>query len=74
MLQSDDEAIIAAHHARDVATLVRIYRTEADRRAEQCDVDAECFFLTQAYVWALEGGHPDANTLHSRLKAYGREA
>ncbi len=74
MPPNDDAALIAAHHARDIETLVRIYLAEADRRAEQHDVDAECFFLTQAYVWALDGGHPEAERLHARLKAHGRDA
>ena len=74
MPQNDDATLIAAHKARDVETLVRIYRAEADRLGDRGEVDAECFFLTQAYVWALEAGHPDTADLHARLKAHGREA
>jgi hypothetical protein len=65
-----DAALIAAHEAGDSVRLVRLYT-----RAANCadDVDAECFFLTQAYVFALQTGAPEATALHARLKAYGRE-
>ena len=47
---------------------------EAAGRLERAgDTDAACFFLTQAYVFALEGGLPAARHLHRRLAAHGRE-
>lgn len=64
----------AAVQARDVARLVALYLTEADRLEAAGDIDAACFYLTQAYVWALEAGRPEARDLHARLKAAGREA
>ena len=38
------------------------------------EIDAACFFLTHAYVFALEAGASEAGVLHARLKAQGREA
>ena len=32
-----------------------------------------CFFLTHAYIFALDVGDPRARALHLRLKAQGRE-
>ena len=37
------------------------------------DADAAGFFLTHAYVWALELGDPAAANLRARLVAEGRE-
>jgi hypothetical protein len=66
-----DTAMIAAHEAHDSAALVRLYTQAADTAN---DLDASCFFLTHAYVFALEAGAPDARALHSRLVRHGREA
>lgn len=64
-------ALLAAHDADDRAALIRLY-TQAAEGAE--DTDAACFFLTQAYVFALEPGAPEARDLRARLIAQGREA
>lgn len=66
-----DTAMIAAHEAHDNAALVRLYTQAADTVN---DIDASCFYLTHAYVFALEAGAPNARALHSRLVKYGREA
>lgn len=68
--QALDAALIAAHEAGDGRRLVGLYTQAADQAN---DVDAECFFLTHAYVFALQTGAPEADMLHARLKAYGRE-
>jgi len=65
-----DAALLAAHAAGDGAALVTHYTTAADLAP---DAAAEGFFLTIAYVYALEAGHPAAPALHARLKAAGRE-
>jgi hypothetical protein len=66
-----DTAILAAHAADDRRALARLYARAADRLN---DLDAACFFLTHAYVFALESGAPEAAHLHARLAAHGREA
>lgn len=66
-----DAAMIRAHAAGDHAALVRHYAQAADQAA---DLDAACFYLTHAYVFALEAGAPEAQALHARLVAHGREA
>lgn len=65
-----DARILAAHAEGDRAALIRLYTQAADMTQ---DVDASCFFLTYAYIFALEAGAPEAATLHTRLKALGRE-
>jgi hypothetical protein len=68
-----DAALLAAHAAGDERALVRLY-ADAARAAELArDVDRACFFLTQAYVFALASGASEAGALHARLLAHGRE-
>ncbi|MEM6897888.1 MAG: hypothetical protein AAF576_10910, partial [Pseudomonadota bacterium] len=61
-------ALLAAHGARDNDRIVTLYTQAAD---DAGDVDAEMFFLTHAYVFALEAGHAEAPVLRARLKAQG---
>lgn len=62
-------ALLAAHKADDKPALVRLYTQAADMAA---DVDAACFFLTHAYVFALEIADTAVKVLHARLAAEGR--
>ncbi|MCM2562385.1 hypothetical protein M8756_09510 [Lutimaribacter sp. EGI FJ00015] len=65
-----DGRLLAAHAREDRAALIGLY-TEAGDSVN--DFDAACFYLTHAYVFALEAGAPEAAALHGRLKAAGRE-
>jgi len=66
------QALLEAHASEDLDALVRLY-TEAGNGSEAAgDIDAACFFLTHAYVFALQGGRPEAETLNRRLAAHGR--
>ncbi len=62
--------LLDAHMRDDRPALVTLYREAADAVSDQ---DAEGFYLTHAYVYALELGHPDTQMLHHRLKRAGRE-
>ena len=62
--------LLQAHETQDKAALVRLYTEAADGAADQ---DAACFYLTHAYVFALEISDPQAPHLHARLVALGRE-
>ena len=68
-----DAALIAAHEAGDQPRLVALYAEAADGAEAVGDTDAACFYLTQAYVFALASGAPEATALHARLLAAGRE-
>ena len=61
--------LLRAHAADDRTALVGLYRAAA---LAQSDRDAACFFLTQAYVYALDTADPAADDLHARLAADGR--
>jgi hypothetical protein len=66
-----DTRMLAAHDADDRRALIGLYAEAADRMN---DLDAACFFLTHAYIFALEAGASEAARLHARLMARGREA
>ena len=61
--------LLAAHAADDRRALVRLYEEAADQAN---DIDAACFYLTHAYIFALELGHPATPLLHLRLAQHGR--
>lgn len=62
-------ALLAAHAADDKAALVTLYTQAADAAP---DINTACFFLTHAYIFALELGHPASAALHARLAAHKR--
>ena len=66
-----DARLLAAHAAGDRRALVMLYTEAADLTT---DDSARGFFLTQAMVFALESGAPQAQDLRRRLIAMGREA
>ncbi|MCI5095247.1 MAG: hypothetical protein MRY77_02925 [Rhodobacteraceae bacterium] len=65
-----DERLLAAHAAGEDERLVALYTEAADTANDQ---DAACFFLTHAYIFALEQNHPALEDLRNRLVAAGRE-
>ena len=65
-----DAQLLAAHDTNDIAVLVDLYIQAAD---QSDDVDAACFYLTHAYVFALELGSYKTGNLRDRLVTHGRE-
>lgn len=65
-----DQKLIDAHARGDTDALITLY-TKAATAAE--DLDSRCFFLTHAFVFALEQGDSRAETLRAQLVAHGRE-
>ena len=70
MTEDLDAALMDAHARRDHAALVTLYRSAADQAGSAC---ARTFFLTQAYVFALEAGRPEADDLRDALAGLGSE-
>ncbi|WP_121025146.1 hypothetical protein [Litoreibacter meonggei] len=64
-----DADLLAAHAAGDVEALIALY-TQASQEAVQ-EV-ARGFYLTHAYVFALEAGDARAYGLAAGLRAQGR--
>lgn len=63
------DRLLDAHARDDRLALVALY-TEAADAAD--NLDAACFYLTHAYIYALEKGDPAAEQLYRRLKAHQR--
>lgn len=68
-----DSGLMAAFDAGDGAALIALYGAAGDLHAARGDVDAACFFWTQAYVFALDLGDARARHLRTALIAQGRE-
>ncbi len=68
-----DQALLAAHDCRDAALLARLYARAADLADASGDATGAGFYLTHAYVFALETGAAEALTYRSALIARGRE-
>jgi hypothetical protein len=65
-----DALMIAAHAAGDKTELVALY-TEAANLTN--DLNTKCFYLTHAYIFALDTGANQTAALHARLVSHGRE-
>lgn len=68
-----DAALLKAHAEMDYEQLVSGYTSAADA-AEDCgDTARASFFLTQAWVFAMDAGDLRAADLKARLVAFGSE-
>lgn len=68
-----DRDLLAAHASDDRLRLVDLYDKAARWRFSSGDIDGGCFYLTQAYVFALDTGHGKAEALRRELARHGRE-
>ncbi len=66
-----DAQMIAAHEVGNKPDLIRLYTQAADISD---DIDTACFYLTHAYIFALDTGAAETTILHARLVQHGREA
>lgn len=66
------EAVLAAHAADDRLALAALYGKAADELEAGGQEAAACFYFTQAYVFALEAGLPDADRYRAALAQRGR--
>jgi hypothetical protein len=66
-----DAALLAAHARGDRAALVGLYADAAEAGA--AGPAEAAFFLTQAFVFALEAGDPRAQVLKARLVSLGAD-
>lgn len=67
-----DAKLLDAHASNDIAVLATLYAEAANRLEATGDVDACCFYLTHAFIYALESGMAEADNLNRRLAEYGR--
>ena len=69
MRQALNAQILSAHAKGDTARLIELYY-QASHKCK--NIDEKCFFLTYAYVYALEVAHPLEGALYQALKKYNR--
>ena len=67
-----DAALLDAHAAGDGARLSILYGEAADALHQAGDTDAAAFYRTQAFIFALEAGSPDAARHAIILREAGR--
>ncbi len=71
-LKTLEQQLLTAHASQDLAVLVNLYTMAADAAVSRDDHDAAGFYLTHAFVFALEAGAPEAPGLNKRLADQGR--
>ncbi|MEP4194977.1 MAG: hypothetical protein ABJL99_04995 [Aliishimia sp.] len=70
MTQSLDARLLAAHEMQDQSALIDLY----EEAASNADTEDACgFYLTHAYVFALESGDRRAAVMREKLVALDRE-
>lgn len=65
--------VIKAQEAKDNTALVAIYSDVGRKELDAGREEESAFLLTQAYVYALEGGLDEAKEIHGILMSLGRE-
>ena len=68
-----DRKLLDAHKTHDNRALVSLYTRAADDCEKRGNINAACFYLTHAYVFALQHGMMEAVRLRTRLVDHGRE-
>ena len=64
--------LLAAHEADSPCTLATLYAEAAEITDQNGATDQAAFFLTQAWIFALEAGRSDAETLAAKLRRMKR--
>lgn len=68
-----ERLMLSAHERHDHDALVLLYHRAADFRFAESNLEAACFYLTHAYVYALETGSDLAEIIRQALAEHGRE-
>ena len=67
-----ERELLAAHEAGDGEALTGLYALVADKAEASDDIDSAAFFLTHAWIFALERGDARAEAIRARLANWGR--
>ena len=68
-----EEGLLAAHASGDVPALIGLYAEAAMQADADGDATRAGFYLTHAYVFALQIGDPRADEFNLRLSETGRD-
>ncbi|MDA5558998.1 hypothetical protein [Shimia sp. MMG029] len=71
-LKELDRQLLQAHTDYNVPALIKLYHEASKMSEARQDHDAACFYLTHAFVFALEYGAPEADELNRKLYERGR--
>ena len=74
MAESDDleRRLLAAHDLGDLRALAGLYAEASERAEATGQRDRAAFFLTHAWVFALDAGLASAEAFRDRLGSWGR--
>lgn len=67
-----ERELLAAHESDEGNALIGLYAAAADKAEASDDIDSAAFFLTHAWIFALERGDERAEALRARLANWGR--
>ena len=67
-----ERELLAAHESGDGSALIGLYAAAADKAEASDDIDSAAFFLTHAWIFALERDDKRAGALRARLASWGR--
>lgn len=67
-----ERRLLAAHDLGDLRALSGLYAEAAERAEAGGQRDRAAFFLTHAWIFALEAGLASADALRDRLRGWGR--
>ena len=73
MIDRIDDQIVSAHRSGEFGQLANLYRQVGLCLIDEGKENEGCFFITQAYIVALEGGLDMAVELREMLVQLGRE-
>ena len=68
-----NQQVLAAHKEGDGRRLSELYARAGHRMISDGQITEGCFFLTQAYVFALEEGMDSADNIHATLVKLGHD-
>ena len=71
-MNAAERDLLEAHARGDGRAVARAYLAAANGAARAGDEGRAAFFLTHAWVFALEAGDPLAGDCHERLSRMGR--
>ena len=73
MVRINQETLAIALKTGDLDTIIEIFAVHGKTKLDKNEIDAGCYYLSNAYVYALEAGSDRVCEFHKILKSYGRE-
>ena len=73
MVQINQKTLAIALETGDLNKIIEIFAAHGKTKLYNNEIDAGCYYLTNAYIYALESGSDRVWEFHKILKSYGRE-